>query len=58
MQFKHITDGGLGAEPRAVAGFWDLGAEPLDTRQFSVIFWEKIAILMLLNRISLVFKAI
>ena len=45
VQLKRITDGRLGAEPSAAGRFF-------------VIFLEKIAILMLLNHILHVFRAI
>ena len=58
VQLKRITDGGLGAEPPAAGGYEGLRAKPLVGGQFFVIFLEKMVILMLLNHILNVFRAI
>ena len=51
---KRVTEGGLGAEPPAAGGCGDLGVKPPVARQFL----EEITILMSLNYVSHVFRAI
>ena len=56
---KRITDEGLGAELPAAGGYGGLGAKPPPAWQFFCNFFGKtIAILMLLDHISHVFRAI
>ena len=54
---KRITDGGLGAEPPAAGGYGGLGQSPKPLGNFCK-FLEKKAILIPLDHISHVFKAI
>ena len=58
VYLKRSTNGGLGAEPPAARGFGGFGAKPTAVGRFFVSFLEKTAILMPLNHISHVFRAI
>ena len=48
----------MGAEPPAAGGYGGLGVKPPAAGQVFIIFLEKIAILMPLDHISHVFRAI
>ena len=58
VQLKPIADGGLRDEPPAAGGCGGLGAKPRDADRFFAMFWGKNAILMPLDHISHVFRAI
>ena len=46
MQLKHVTDGGMEAEPPFAGGYGSLGAKHPAAGRFFVIFGKKMTILM------------